>query len=997
MNENCYLLLELDFDPPVEDQNVIDQRIEEKRKFWSINSNDFKRGAEYKKYLDMLPEIKRIMCDPLERKKQSEAACNHVYTQLDKDLNILGRSGEITEDVVEKIATVKKLSVDIVNKRASALGIKIGKKKADFDSDYNKYYKNKPVNADVFNGMKNFLNPFNKDNFYDFLNPGTIPNMDKLPCDKLTQFAKEKKEKFNKNDSNSSSGKKVCEACELTFKDENSKTIYDEYLAWCKRRSILDDAKRIAQMAGLELSNAQGDIYIGQLTELFKDRELAKNVLIAFCKVEKIAYNLNPTQRNNENIKVCRCGHINDVSDGRAVCQNCGNELIIKCPNPTCGVENDANIKVCKCGFKFENIDKALALCDLAEYSIKKLDFEVANVHLKDAERYWPGSSKVKAIREQLEESKQRIGDIAVNMRKAVKEKLYYEAKEQYATLQRSFPEFKEADLEEEMSIAIETAKSYYDIARSVSNETDIIENCVKAHENCCDYPGVRELISKYPPQMPTNLRILPDGNTKTNILSWDESTSDGVIYYYIVRKKDAIPINTKDGEFVGRVNICSFNDCNILSGIFYYYAIFAERAGVYSRPLTSKIPALNLFEIANVKITTGDSMLQLEWDPIPSGSTVELFRNTDGDKEEHINSNNSSGYLDSGLENDKVYNYRLCLVYNVNGQKQTSKGITISGIPTRLPNAIESLSVNPVQDNTFQAVWENPENSEVQVYCSTDRPEYKFGEVVPQSMLDSKMRRLAITKTAYNSGTFQFQGDGLLYISAVVIKSGSAVIGAISRASKGKTVTIKNIAAVNDKIHIFTDSPKGTTGFVVLYRFDKYPIDICDKKAIRKYISLKQYQHDNALIINDLKQKNYYFSVFAEFSIDGEKDYSSGADYLFENASKEVITYSISLAKKLFGFGESSVKIDFEAENESFILPDIDIVSAVEHIPIFKESAKLFYSIPTQPVTGSLQVKIPLPKNIERETYVKAFLKNKESQSFYQLQLKFNSVSKIS
>ena len=51
--------------------------------------------------------------------------------------------------------------------------------------------------------------------------------------------------------------------------------------------------------------------------------------------------------------------------------------------------------------------------------------------------------------------------------------------------------------------------------------------------------------------------------------------------------------------------------------------------------------------------------------------------------------------------------------------------------------------------------------------------------------MLDSKMRRLVITKTAYNSGTFHFKETDC-YISAAVIKSGSAVIGAISRASKG-------------------------------------------------------------------------------------------------------------------------------------------------------------------------------------------------------------------
>jgi hypothetical protein len=995
MNENWYLILELEFDPPVDDQAVINQRLEEKKKFWASNVNDFKRGAEYKGFLEKFDEIKKIMSDPEQRKKQAEAARNDVYKQLDKDLTNLGRgSGEIAEDIVEKYAINKKVSVNVVKKRIAALGIKIGQKNVDFLEYYDRYYKTKPEKKEIFEQQNPNLKVLNKDNFYDFLNAGTLPRMNTLPYDNLRQLAVEKKRNFYKNDAISSAGKKLCEACELTFKDEKSKRIYDEYLAWGKRKSILDEAKGI--FADLELKNEQGDYYIEQLTDLLKDRTLATNVFIAFCKVERISYNHNTVNEKNENIKVCSCGRINDVSDGRIQCSNCGKELVIKCPK--CCTENDANIKVCKCGFELENIDRALALCNLAEHAIETMDFEIANAHLNDAERYWPGSSKVKAKREELNEYKQRIGDAAINMRRAVQEKRYYEAKKLYADIQKRFPAFKEAYLKAEITTAIETAKSYYNKAKSqsINNEKEIIENCMKAHDSCCDYPGIRELISKYPPQMPDNLRISTDGNTKTNILSWNESTSEGIVYYSIVRKRDSIPINNTDGDLVGRINVCSFIDSKILSGIGYYYAIFAERAGVYSKPLSSRTPAVNFFEIANVTITAGDAMLQLEWGTIPSGSAVELFRITGGGKEERINSNNSAGYLDSGLRNDVIYNYRLRLVYNINGQKQMTNGVTISGIPTRPPKAIEVLRVKSVQDNKFQATWENPNNSEVQLYCSTYKPEYKCGEIVSQATLESKMRRLAVTKTKINSGTFEFKDDGRLYIAAVVVKSHSAVIGAIASARKGESVTIKSIAAVNDKINIYIDMPKEATGFVVLYRFDKYPVDISDVKSIRKDIPLKQYQADSVLVINDLKQQNYYFSVFAEFTRDGEKDYSTGINYLFINAPKEVITYSISVVKGILGLGKRNVKIDFKAQNDSFILPDIEIYSAVGNVPTFKKEAKLFHSIETQPVTGSLQVKIPLPENIESETNIKAFIKDDTLLSAYQLQLKVYSKSQI-
>ncbi len=291
MNENCYLLLELDFDSPIEDQSIINQRIEEKARFWSSHYNDFKRGTEYRHYHQMLPKIKEIMSDSGKRKKEATSARNIAYALLDEDLKILGMNGEISEDVVVNIADNKKMSINIVKKRASALGIKIIPK-VDFQRTYDKYYKNKPKNADEFESVVVYLKPFNKDNLYDFLNPGAMQNVDKLPCDKLKQLAQEKKKnEFYKNDTASSSGKKVCEACELAFKDESRKIIYDDYLAWCKRRSILDHAKEISKVADGNLSYEQGNFYIGQLTELFKDRKLAENIFIAFCKVEKIAYN----------------------------------------------------------------------------------------------------------------------------------------------------------------------------------------------------------------------------------------------------------------------------------------------------------------------------------------------------------------------------------------------------------------------------------------------------------------------------------------------------------------------------------------------------------------------------------------------------------------------------------------------------------------------------------------------------------------------------------
>ena len=236
-----------------------------------------------------------------------------------------------------------------------------------------------------------------------------------------------------------------------------------------------------------------------------------------------------------------------------------------------------------------------------------------------------------------------------------------------------------------------------------------------------------------------------------------------------------------------------------------------------------------------------------------------------------------------------------------------------------------------------------------------------------------------------------------MLYVVAVVIKAGSVVFGTTARASNGDNVTIKAIRPVNGKINIYLDAPKDAAGFVVLYRHDKFPTDINDveAKTNRKFIHIKQYQLNSAILIDSLEEKKYYFTVFAKFVHDDESDYSSGTDYLFDNSAKVNITYSISVSKRLIG--EKTITLGFEADVKSFTLPEIDIMSAIGNTPMFKSSATLFHSILSQPVEGVLQVKIPIPKGLKRDTYIKAFFKDESAQSGNQLRLKLGSNYKIS
>lgn len=1001
MADNWYIVLELEFDPPVEDEQKISDRIDEKGKFWSTQFNHFKLGAQYRAWQQSIPQIKKDMLGPNNIRKQlATDAAVIVYGPVDKYLKTIGRKGNITSEEADKLADKLKISVDIVKKRAAKLGIKWDESESkDYQAIYDKYYKSKPQNAATFDGMKQLLATFQADNLYDFLYMNTsVKNANKLPCETLRQRAAEKKKtEFYKNDSISGTGAKLCGQCEITFKDENSKDIYDKYLEYLKRKAILDDVKNIADISS-GLPAEQFDDFLGQLTQVFKDRKLAEEVLVAFCKVEKISYKSSGKDSKNDNLKVCRCGCINDVSDGRKICSYCGEELEIKCPK--CGTINDANIKVCKCGFRFENIDKAVALCEQADHAIDALDFTIAKAHLSDAARYWPNNTKVKSLTDKLNEYEQRVGKEVAKMREAIKEKKYLEARGQYAGIQKLFSGYCDASIEEEISQAITKAQALFNQAKAAKAEKDILELCAQAYDLCSDLPGVRELMPA-PPAI-TSMSVSANSNMRTNNISWT-AANDKSIRYIVVRSSSGWVQFIGDGEIIYKGSANSYSDNTIQPAVTYYYNVFAERAGIYSKGAKGEA-VVNLFEIANVSITAADASLNIMWDRLPAHASAEIYELTANGNKKLITTSTSDCYLISGLKNGETYSYQINLSYIVNGKKEVTKGVIKSGIPDCPPEPVDTLRVKPSADDSFEATWYQNGSDDVRLFCSTQKPKYNLGDIVSLSTLEKEMRPLQLrplsSQTAQSLKAnekgfmFQYNGTELLYIVAVVVKSGSAVFGTLARAGKGETVNVKAIRPVNGQIHIYVDVPPTATGFVVLHRFDQFPSDIEDVKAVRKYIPLKQYQLNSAIVIDTLESKKYYFSVFAEFKRDGDKDYSAGSDYLFDNAPRENITYSISVSKKLFG--ESSVILEFEAENKEFELPAIDLMYATGNTPMFKASAKLFHSIPSQHVDGTLQVKIPLLKDMARDTYVKAFFKDEAAQAGNQLRLKLKSNYKI-
>ena len=291
MTENWYIVLELEFYPnPVQDEAVIEQKIEEKIKIWVRCASDFRYGTLYRKYCQMIPEIKRDMIGPDNiRDELINDACEKTFKPIDNILkNISNRV--LSDEIIDRIARRFEVDVSVVLSRVFSLGVAIDNSSNDRVNEiYNKYYKDKPAEYDKFAAVKKTLRSFGANSIYGFLfEEIQVEKPNKLPSDILLQRVNElKKNRFYKVDANSSMGKQICLMAQEIFSSDEMRTKYDYYLKFTEIKAILDELKLIYEIVG-EISLYCFYRYVEILKVHVDSHQLATSIIASFCKVERI-------------------------------------------------------------------------------------------------------------------------------------------------------------------------------------------------------------------------------------------------------------------------------------------------------------------------------------------------------------------------------------------------------------------------------------------------------------------------------------------------------------------------------------------------------------------------------------------------------------------------------------------------------------------------------------------------------------------------------------
>ena len=515
---NWYVALDLAFDPPEEDLEVIKQRIMKKRSEWNLRSADPTYGALYSMYIQKADQMERDLSDPQKRRNMYEEAREAKFGPLDKVLKQVCTRAEdhsikIERQKIQRIVELPKIealgfSQEDVENRAADLHIDIiedegGTSSERYQSVYDNGYNKVPAQHEKyfkkFNAAQAHLSSVGKSDFYSFLFPD-VDDPHSLTREELYQAAEDKRKECSKGkiSQEKTNLRNAAADARQAFKDDEARKAYDEFLAFNRRKDVIDEIEEeIKTINGGKYSRSESEAYVKRLMPYFPRADGAAEFFVAMCEVKGFLYDVGKEASPSlENVQACRCGCLNDTSDGRTKCVRCGRELWQTCPK--CGKSCPNTYNYCGCGFKFADIYQAERVIQSARKALDACDPEKARDLLAQANKLCPGHEEIASIEDDLKRMEGKIGSRTAKIKRRVEGGYYCQAKDLIEALRRSYPQYGNPPLESRIASQIEAAQQKYRQAQAATSKGDVLELCGQAFEECRDLPGLQELASRY-------------------------------------------------------------------------------------------------------------------------------------------------------------------------------------------------------------------------------------------------------------------------------------------------------------------------------------------------------------------------------------------------------------------------------------------------------------------------------------------------------------------
>lgn len=925
--ENCFILLELPFDPPESDVEKINKAIAQKQAQWSSDLLKIARRAKASEYLSQLNEIKKIMLDPDARQREAEAA-KKIRATKEKELEDklkLYRAKYTDKGTTLSVSDLKNLV-----KQFGPFGFTADEIQRRFKPAKQPQNEVKPdeiLDKMQAKNMRSLLGTLDmqEKTLYDFL---SLPST--ASCSQLREAAETmKKRLLAKGDKNGrdTAAQSLCGLCIVIFKDAASKRKYDNYVYMTRFPQVnieIDDlAQSNQRRIEPKMKESLIDFAVGKYSITVAD---ASDYINLYCSY--MGYTLA------ENKIVCGlCGAENAV--GTTNCVKCGKPLILICPS--CGTQNNNSAKTCvKCHFDLTKMDQAVELLKQAKQKYAEKALEEASRLIKEAKVFWPNHADIapleKAIQQELDWRKKMVAEVSDD----VKARRLYTARTKIDQARAAGFELDPA-VARKVSADLQEVEAKLARLRTAAGD-EAFRIVMELSKVIADSDELNQSLKKYPPETPGGLSGRRVGKSLT--LSWMASPSVGEISYQVVRKENTYPNNPADGIAIYTGKELSFTDSNLAPNTVFYYSVFACRIGVYSKAARLETAVANVEPVDRLRAVGADGMVNLSWKKSSTVTEIRVWkycgveRPQNDEDYEAVPCTRLDGLTINGLTNGSCYWFAVSAGHMLNGHTYFSEKVYISSVPQKPAKPLQDFSVE-LADDVFQAHWTASEWDVILFYAKS-KPEYAVGTIYDLDDLLSKYEKIDINLKSSTEADFHLSFVGECYIIPGVINASNVILNRaayISSVPKVKDITFDMNAAGTEMYVNFT-WPRKVEHSLMLYRMDDYPAGLDDPQAHRIECSKRQYQSNEGILLSNPPQGTFYTEIYTYFETANGRVYSDGCRAMLSNEPQKEAYYSIKYKKPSFFNKKSTLTVEVKVDGGG-LFPAFVIVSKFKSAPL--------------------------------------------------------------
>ncbi len=622
----------------------------------------------------------------------------------------------------------------------------------------------------------------------------------------------------------------------------------------------------------------------------------------------------------------------------RATCKVCGENFYMECPK--CGKKVPADAEKCTaCKFslseyrKFESyLEYANSMLDLVDRGAKSFDEDVNQV-LAEVIKVFAKARLARPESPDLKKIEWRMNKIASELKKR---ELIKWAENKMPGLS-AHPDKAVSDCMEILR-KIKDYKPARDRLRLIKPKKPLkISATVKENSPAQNSPAKNSgssILSK----ISVNAKSTSMTSAGTNLIctiAWQPDNDLGVVYT-VVKKKDGIPKNFRDGEIIAEnTDKFEITDSDVKAGVLYGYAVFAVRLGSISDPTTCSVVHYGDLEENKLIAKTEDGHCKFIW-KLPSDNClgVRILRSDSEGNSVVVADCIQSPFVDKAVKNRKQYQYRLQCVYNSaedevaerekllvevgdekinkiwkkNSVRKYSYGLTVTLTPELPPRPIENLNFI-TEKGKISFGWKSA--GEFDIWFKEISPDKKSSDIkIPEGKIfdldkiDEFFGNGLILKRAESTDQFcEFRMPGeLTKIAVISATKDLGILNGIVTAANVEPCEIdekKTQIDANGLKLVLKKIPKNL--YLIHYKINTEDSEeryatIEDAKARHlNRIYTTKYNQDTFISQSHLPMKELYITVIGEYKLkDGSNVFSVPAKITLNNRPKSIISYRL-------------------------------------------------------------------------------------------------------